>query len=60
MPKYTFNFDGSIEIEAKDFDEASEKINDLLGSMNLYDYNYDIDVESDDEKEDDDDNEYCG
>ena len=53
MPKFTFNFDGCIEIEAKNAEEADDKMNELLGSLNLWDYNYDIDVESSDEDDDD-------
>jgi hypothetical protein len=53
MPKYTFNFDGSIQIEAKDADEAEDKINELLGSLDLWEYNYDIDVESDEDNDED-------
>lgn len=51
MPKYTFNFDGTIQIEAKNAEEADDKMNDLLGSLDLWDYNYDIDVESDEDED---------
>lgn len=53
MPKYTFNFDGVVEIEADTPEEAEDKINEFLGALNLYDYNYDFDVESDEDEDED-------